>query len=69
MSKKRIASARMNKELAAWRATLGLNQYQAAELLDVSFRTYQGWELGKPAPRPHIVRLALEHLTATQRRK
>lgn len=36
--------------LRAWRRRMNITQRAAAELLDVSPRTYEGWETGKKAP-------------------
>lgn len=68
MVKKRIASASLKKELAEWRDSMGLNQYQAAELLDVPFRTYLGWESGRKVPRPHMAKLALAYILSGKRK-
>jgi len=38
----------ISKELKQWRGELG--QKQAADILDVKFKTYQAWELGSRKP-------------------
>jgi len=54
--------ADVSAELKAWRERLGITQARAAELLDVSPRTYQGWEAGREFDRGTILRFALEHI-------
>lgn len=54
--------ADVSQELKAWRERLGITQTRAAELLDVSPRTYQGWEVGRDFDRATILRFALEHV-------
>jgi len=39
--------------LKSWRKSKGLCQAQAAQLLDVSVRTLQGWETGHEPDRRH----------------
>jgi len=48
-------------DLREWREKFGLTQGQAASVLDVPARTYQGWEAGRPVERPRIFRLALKN--------
>ena len=38
------------KTIRAWRKSKGMVQKQAADFLDVSVRTYHGWEYGKTSP-------------------
>ncbi len=40
-----------NKELKAIRKQLEMTTKELAEVLDVSQRTYYGWESGRPMPR------------------
>ncbi len=49
-------------QLQELRDAVGLTQAAAAELLGVSLRTYQGWEIGKSAPPAwtrHLVEAAI----------
>lgn len=43
-------------ELRAHRAALGLTQHSAAKVLDVTLRTYQGWEQGERPMRAALWR-------------
>jgi len=53
----------LSDTLKAWRARLGITQAQAADVLDVPLRTYQGFEAGKTERLPvRIVEYALEHV-------
>lgn len=49
-----------NAMLAAWRREKNLSQSDAAMMLGVSVRTYEGWEQGRPMPYPRILSLALK---------
>jgi transcriptional regulator with XRE-family HTH domain len=49
-------------ELKAWRKTLGLTQFEAAEKLDVGRTTFQNWEHGS-FPVPLSTQLVCESLT------
>ena len=53
--------ADISSDLRHWREKFGLTQDQAASVLDVSARTYQGWESGRPVDRPRIYRLAIKN--------
>lgn len=50
-------------ELKAWRALCGFTQREAAELLGVPLRSYEGYEAGRPFPYPLILRAALVGLS------
>lgn len=54
--------ADVSAELKAWRERLGITQTRAAELLDVSPRTYQGWEAGRDFDRERILLHALNDI-------
>lgn len=45
-------SKSLKKRLKQWRKKRGLVQKQAADILGVNLRTYEGWEQGRPAPEP-----------------
>lgn len=48
---------------------MGITQARAAELLDVSPRTYQGWEAGRTERlHPRMVELALWALEKTSKK-
>lgn len=53
-------------QLRAWRARRGLSQSQAAAVLQVSVRTVQGWELGRPPGA--FTRRAIEAVLGTPSR-
>lgn len=57
---KRMAD--VSQDLKAWRERLGITQARAAELLDVSPRTYQGWEAGRDFDRYRILMHALNDI-------
>ncbi|HAF39548.1 MAG TPA: hypothetical protein DCG72_11235 [Gammaproteobacteria bacterium] len=57
--------ADVSAELKAWRERLGITQARAAELLDVSPRTYQGWEAGRDFDRKIILMHALSDIENT----
>lgn len=42
----------LRTKLKKWRKSHGLVQKQAAAILGVNLRTYQGWEGRKPEPKP-----------------
>ena len=52
----------MARKLSRWRARLEMTQADAANLLGVPLRTYQGWELGRRIERERILIFALAHL-------
>ena len=54
--------ADVSDTLKDWRKRLGITQAQAASVLDVPIRTYQGWEAGRDFDRDTILRYALEHV-------
>jgi transcriptional regulator with XRE-family HTH domain len=45
--------------LKAWRETKGLTQAAAANILGVSARTLQGWELARPMAYPRLLQAAI----------
>jgi transcriptional regulator with XRE-family HTH domain len=45
-------SKSLKKRLKQWRKQRGLVQKQAADILGVNLRTYEGWEQGRPGPEP-----------------
>ena len=51
------------KKIRAWRKSRGLVQKQAADVLDVSVRTYQGWEYGKTSPNKLALAELLRRMT------
>lgn len=58
------ASARLRplaETLKAWRATRGLSAAAAAERLEISVRTLEGIEQGRPFRYEKILRLALDN--------
>lgn len=48
-------------QLKRWRVRHHLTQRQAADQLQVSLRTYQGWEAGRRKTHVAIVRLAMRN--------
>lgn len=59
----------LSNEFKAWRQRMGITQARAAELLDVSPRTYQGWEAGRTERlHPRMVELALWALEKTSKK-
>jgi DNA-binding transcriptional regulator YiaG len=48
------------QKLLVARKSKGLTQIEAGALLSVSYRTYQGWELGEHAPNELSKRVALD---------
>jgi len=42
---------KFSREIRAWRESVPYTQREAARVLDVPLRTYEGWESGRSAPR------------------
>lgn len=59
--------ADLSKDLKAWRKRLSITQSQAAAVLDVSLRTYQGWEAGRDFDRATVLRYALAYVEKMQK--
>ena len=55
--------------LRSWRDKLGLNREEAARLLGIPERTYEGWENGRPPAHMHVAVLALRYLAEVERHK
>jgi len=55
-------SRNVSELLKHWRAHTRLSQSQAAELLDVNLRTFQGWEAGRDMPYPTILEFAVTRM-------
>lgn len=55
-----MEAALFSTRLQTWRERDGLEQKEAAGILDVPFDTYQGWEYGKHAPTKIVIRAVLE---------
>ena len=55
--------------LTAWRKVRGYTQEEAASLLCVSRRTYEGWEYGRPFRFEGLLRLALLAIDLTRKPK
>ena len=58
----------MARKLQSWRKRLGITQIEAAELLDMPRRTYEGWEAGRNIDRWRILELALKQIETEQKR-
>lgn len=56
----RRLSPPLSEAVKAWRAARGLSAAAAAELLEISARTLEGIEQGRPFRYEKILRLALE---------
>ncbi len=53
----------MADRMKAWRKRLDITQAQAADVLGVSVRTYQGWEAGRTERlQKKVFRLAMAHV-------
>jgi DNA-binding transcriptional regulator YiaG len=59
-TRRRNHGAEVAELLKAWREAANLPQSRAAQMLDVSVRTLQGWEAGRGMPYPKLLALALE---------
>lgn len=46
-----------SEELKRWRKRMGYTQAEAAEVLDVKLRTYEGWEFGRHQPIDMVLRM------------
>lgn len=56
-----MPSRNVSTLVKGWRDRAGLSQSQAARELDVSLKTLQGWEQGRPTRYARLIEMAIEH--------
>lgn len=52
-----------SERLKAARAAAGTSQREAAEILDISVRTLQNWEIDSRTPPPYVQKMVLDTLS------